>query len=83
MHVFPKIGPIYENARADDCETLTKHRGVRIVRYRGRVYAVTGYYLASNGGERVVCYVLRWPWMIDGGTEKVQRRYPSRAPIIT
>ena len=63
MHVLPTLDSEYLNARADECPAIAEDRGGRIVRYRGGVYMVIGYYVACEAAdERVLCYILRAPW---------------------
>ncbi len=63
MRVLPTLDSEYLNARADECPAIAKDRGERIVRYRGGVYKVIGYYVACDAAEdRVLCYILRAPW---------------------
>ncbi len=62
MGDFRRFDHSYVNARADECLTVMGDRGERIVRYRGGVFTVIGYYLAWGiYDERVLCYVLRAP----------------------
>lgn len=83
MQVLPTLGPIYLNARADECEAVVNDHGVRIVRYRGGMYTVIGYYLASHAGERVLCYVLRAPCAIDRPLRRANNSAPYAAPSNT
>ena len=76
MHVFSTLDPVYLNARAEECTAVAKDRGVRTVWYRGGVYSVIGYYLASHQGERVLCYILRSPTRFEGAHRRANNGAP-------
>jgi hypothetical protein len=70
LYVVPTLVPTYLNARADECVAIARGREERTVQCRGGLYTVIGYYLASHGGERVLCYVLRAPSKTDGSRRR-------------